>query len=158
MKPRPKQAFFTAHRLDRFMAVELERRVDYAMLDGANIAYYPRIFDLAHRFFEEAWAPMCGTSYPEMINVRKIGFPVVHVETDFIAPLKYGDVIHATLSIGNIGTSSCTWNYVLRNQDQVVLWRSSQVTVCVNMDTLASQPIPEDLRAGLLAHQEEGVQ
>ena len=33
------------------MAVELARRVDYPMLDGANIAYFPRIFDLAHRFF-----------------------------------------------------------------------------------------------------------
>jgi len=140
------------------MAVELARRVDYAMLDGANIAYYPRIFDLAHRFFEEAWEPMCGVSYPEMINQRKVGFPVVNVEADFIAPLKYGDMIHATLSIVNVGTSSCTWKYALRNQDEVMLWRSNQVTVCVNMDTLKPQPIPDDLRAGLLAHLVEGGQ
>jgi hypothetical protein len=61
------------------MAVQLARRVDYPMLDNANIAYFPRIYDLAHRFFEECWEPMCGTSYPEMIDVRRIGFPVVHV-------------------------------------------------------------------------------
>jgi acyl-CoA thioesterase FadM len=91
------------------MAVKLSRRVDYPMLDGANIAYFPRIFDLAHRFFEEAWEPMCGVSYPVMINERKIGFPVVHVETDFITPLRYGDTIDATLAIERIGTSSCTW-------------------------------------------------
>ena len=122
------------------------------MLDGANIAYYPRIFDLAHRFFEEAWEPMCGVSYPEMINNRKIGFPVVHVETDFIAPLRYGDIIHATIAIKRVGTSSVTWNYRLYNQDETLLWVSSQVTVCVDMDTLESQPVPDDLRQGLLNH------
>ena len=134
------------------MAVELSRRVDYPMLDGANIAYYPRIFDLAHRFFEEAWEPMCGVSYPEMINNRKIGFPVVHVETDFIAPLRYGDIIHATIAIKRVGTSSVTWNYRLYNQDETLLWVSSQVTVCVDMDSLESQPVPDDLRQGLLNH------
>ena len=134
------------------MAVELSRRVDYPMLDGANIAYYPRIYDLAHRFFEEAWEPMCGVSYPEMINNRKIGFPVVHVETDFIAPLRYGDIIHATIAIKRVGTSSVTWNYRLYNQDETLLWVSSQVTVCVDMDTLESQPVPDDLRQGLLNH------
>ena len=32
------------------MAVHLQRGVDFPMVDLANIAYYPRIFDLAHRF------------------------------------------------------------------------------------------------------------
>ena len=34
------------------MAVQLERGVDFPMVDLANIAYYPRIFDLAHRFLK----------------------------------------------------------------------------------------------------------
>ena len=42
------------------------------MLDNANIAYYPRIYDLAHRFFEESWEKMCGISYPEMINEKRM--------------------------------------------------------------------------------------
>ena len=36
------------------MAVNLQRRVDYPMLDSANIAYFPRIYDLAHRFSKNA--------------------------------------------------------------------------------------------------------
>ena len=66
------------------MAVKLTRRVDYPMLDNANIAYYPRIYDLAHRFFEESWEEICEISYPEMINEKRIGFPIVHIETDFV--------------------------------------------------------------------------
>ena len=34
------------------MAVQLARRVDFPMIDSAQIAYFPRIYDLAHRFFE----------------------------------------------------------------------------------------------------------
>jgi 4-hydroxybenzoyl-CoA thioesterase len=124
------------------MAVQLARRVDYPMLDNANIAYFPRIYDLAHRFFEECWEPMCGISYPELIGERKIGFPVVHIETDFIAPLRYGDTVHATIWLNKVGTTSCTWGYEFHNQ----------VTVCVDMDSLESQEIPEDLRTGLLHH------
>ena len=59
------------------MAVTLDRRVDYPMIDNANIAYYPRIYDLAHRFFEEAWELMCDISYPEIIEQHRLGFPVV---------------------------------------------------------------------------------
>ena len=134
------------------MAVQLARRVDYPMLDNANIAYFPRIYDLAHRFFEECWEPMCGISYPEMIGVRRIGFPVVHIETDFVAPLCYGDTVHATIWLTKVGTTSCTWAYEFHNQKQELLWTSSQVTVCVDMDSLQSQEIPEYLRTGLLNH------
>jgi YbgC/YbaW family acyl-CoA thioester hydrolase len=87
-----------------------------------------------------------------MINNRKIGFPVVYVKTDFIAPLRYGDTIHATIAIERVGTSSVTWNYRLHNQDGTLLWASTQVTVCVDMDSLESQPVPDDLRQGLLNH------
>ena len=45
------------------MAVELSRRIDWPMIDPANVVYYPLYWDLAHRFFEEAWEPICGIDY-----------------------------------------------------------------------------------------------
>jgi YbgC/YbaW family acyl-CoA thioester hydrolase len=95
---------------------------------------------------------MCGISYPEMIGEQRIGFPVVHIETDFIAPLRYGDTVHATIWLTKVGNTSCTWAYEFHNQKQELLWKSSQVTVCVDMDSLESKVIPEDIRAGLLNH------
>ena len=138
------------------MAVNLQRRVDYPMLDSANIAYFPRIYDLAHRFFEECWELMCEVSYPEMINQRRVGFPIVHIDTDFISPLRYGDTVHAKIWIEKIGTKSCTWAYRFYNQNQDLVWSSSQVTVCVNMDNLESIIIPDWLRNGLEKHLEQG--
>ena len=121
------------------------------MLDNANIAYYPRIYDLAHRFFEESWEKMCGISYPEMINEKRIGFPIVHIETDFVSPIRYGDSITATIWISKVGVKSCTWKYKFHNQNGVLLWSSEQVTVCVSMDSMKSIEIPDYLRTGLEA-------
>jgi YbgC/YbaW family acyl-CoA thioester hydrolase len=133
------------------MAVQLERGVDFPMVDLANIAYYPRIFDLAHRFFEDSWVPICNIRYADLLLLRKVGFPVVHVESDFHAPLRYGDTITATIWIDRVGESSCTWCYEFHNQRSELLWSSSQVTVCVDMNSMSRISIPDDLRNGLEA-------
>ena len=134
-----------------FMAVRLSRRVDFPMLDMAGIAFYPRIYDLAHRFFEESWEEMCGISYPEIIKEMNIGFPVVDIKSEFNSPFRYGDTITATIWISRVGGKSCTWQYRFHNQDEDLLWSSEQVTVCVSMTNMESQPIPEELRKGLEA-------
>ena len=131
------------------MAVQVKRGVDFPMVDLANIAYYPRIFDLAHRFFEDAWTHICDVRYADLLLIRKTGFPVVHVESDFHAPLRYGDTITATIWIDAVGESSCTWYYEFHNQNRELLWTSSQVTVCVNMESMKRQSIPKDLRQAL---------
>ena len=136
------------------MAVTVEREVGFSMIDMANVAYYPRIFDLAHQVFEAAWLEMCGVPYPELVKVRRIGFPVVSVSSTFLAPLRYGDKVRGEVAIASIGTASLGWRYTFVNQDDVVVWRSEQMTVCVDMDTMVKQPIPEDLRPGLSQHLE----
>jgi len=139
------------------MAVTFTRPVEFAMLDGANIAYYPRIYDLSHKFFEQCWLEMCGISYPEMFNDKRVGFPIVHTESDFLAPMRYGDEVIATIWIDNIGSKSLTWNYKFHNQNDQLLWTSKQVTVCVDIDSLQPQPIPEYLITGLEKHLAEEI-
>ncbi len=134
-----------------YVAVNLSRRVDYPMIDSANIAYFPRIYDLAHRFFEESWEYICNITYPDMLEQRRIGFPIVNAKTDFIAPMRYGDTIKAKIWISNVGNKSCTWQYRFHNQNGKLLWSSEHVTVCVDMDSLESMSIPEDFRSGLEA-------
>ena len=131
------------------MAVKLTRRVDFPMLDMAGIAFYPRIFDLAHRFFEEVWEVVCGIDYPHILQEMQIGFPVVDIKSEFHSPFRYGDTIHATIWISKVGVKSCTWQYRFHNQNQDLLWSSEQVTVCVSMKNMESLPIPPELRKGL---------
>lgn len=137
------------------MAVHLTRRVDFPMLDMAGIAFYPRIYDLAHRFFEESWQEICGVSYPHMINEMDIGFPVVDIKSEFHNPFRYGDTVTATIWISKIGSKSCTWQYRFHNQDGELLWSSEQITVCVGITSMESKIIPDILRSGLEACKDE---
>jgi len=100
-------------------------------------------------FFEDSWVDICGVRYADLLLQQKVGFPVVHVESDFHAPLRYGDVITATIWIENVGETSCTWCYEFRNQQEELLWTSTHVTVCVDMDSMQRMSIPDHLRDGL---------
>ena len=131
------------------MAVQLSRRVDFPMLDMAGIGFYPRIYDLAHRFFEDSWMEMCGVDYPHIIGEMMIGFPVVDIKSEFHAPFRYGDTVTAKIWISKIGSKSCTWQYRFSNQNGELLWSSEQITVCVSMTDMSSVEIPDVLRKGL---------
>ena len=138
-----------ARALRNNMAVQLSRRVDFPMLDMAGIGFYPRIYDLAHRFFEDSWIEMCGLDYPHIIGEMKIGFPVVDIKSEFHAPFKYGDTINAKIWISKVGNKSCTWQYRFSNQNKELLWSSEQITVCVSMTNMDALVIPDILRKGM---------
>ena len=131
------------------MAVQLSRRVDFPMLDMAGIGFYPRIYDLAHRFFEDSWMEICGVDYPHIIGEMEIVFPVVDIKSEFHAPFRYGDTVTAKIWISKIGSKSCTWQYRFSNQKGDLLWSSEQITVCVSMTDMSSMVIPDTLRKGL---------
>jgi len=131
------------------MAVVLRRRVDWPMLDVASVVFYPQYFDLAHRFFEEAWEPICGIDYPTLTGKMRLGFPAVRTESDHVAPLRYGDEIVCRLWIEKVGTKSCTWRYQFENQNGLLCWNGKVVTVCVDLDNFESKPIPAELAENL---------
>jgi 4-hydroxybenzoyl-CoA thioesterase len=97
---------------------------------------------------------LCGVTYPELVNERRLGFPVVSVTSTFLAPIRYGDAISAEITLMSLGTTSLGWRYEFRRQDRTVVWRSEHMTVCVNMDSMEKQAIPDDLRHDLTQHVE----
>ena len=131
------------------MAIELQRRVDFPMIDLAEVVYYPEYFDLAHRFFEESWEQICGIAYPVITQQMHLGFPAVHTSSDHLAPLRYGDIVHCKLWIESVGNSSIIWKYQFRNQDEMLCWTARVVTVCVNMQTFEKQDVPADIADAL---------
>ena len=127
-----------------------ERRIDFPMVDLAKIVYYPRFWDLAHRFYEESWEFSCGFHYNEILSEKKIAFPLVHSEARFMHPIYYGDTVQCSISVSKIGRTSITWNYEFKNQDGVTCWMAEQVTVCTDMLEVSKKiPIPEWMREGL---------
>jgi YbgC/YbaW family acyl-CoA thioester hydrolase len=125
------------------------------MVDLAGIVYYPKFWDLAHRFYEESWEYTCGIHYNEILEVYRLGFPLVHSEANFYHPLRYGDIATCKLKIKRIGDTSVTWSFEIFNQDEILCWTSLQTTVCTNMDEITSkESVPDWMREGLSKIQE----
>ena len=59
---------------------------------------------------------------------------------------------HARITFTKVGTTSLVWRYRFFNQDNQLVWYSTQTTVCVDMDTMEPQTIPDDVRKGVLLH------
>ena len=131
------------------MAIVLQRRVDFPMIDLAQVVYYPEYFDLAHRFFEESWEQICGIAYPVITQHMHLGFPAVHTSSDHLAPLRYGDIVHCKLWIESVGSSSIVWKYEFRNQNELLCWTARVVTVCVDMQTFEKRDVPDDIADAL---------
>ncbi len=122
-------------------------KVRFGDVDGAAIVYYPRFFNYFHIAFEEFWNQNVH-AYDLLLSKERVGFPTVHVETDFGVPLRHGDAIDVEMTLLKMGRSSFTCAYrVLR--DGKLCARAEITTATVNLDKMEAMPIPERYRAAL---------
>ena len=68
-------------------AFKLQQKVRFGDVDPAGIVYFPRIYDYIHEAFEELWETHVGARYYALLLERRMGFPLVHSEVSFTAPL-----------------------------------------------------------------------
>jgi 4-hydroxybenzoyl-CoA thioesterase len=122
--------------------------VRFGDCDPAGIVYYPALYHYCHVAFEETWPVALGGSYATFVRVERLGFPTVHVETDFECPVRYGDTVRMSVSVPRVGRSSVDFLFQGFVDDRRVL-RSRHTKVCASLDTLTSRPVPEALRAAL---------
>ena len=119
--------------------------IRFGDIDQAGIVYYPRIFHYYHYAFEDFFEAAHGTPYPDWIHKRRTGFPTVHVEADFLCPLRYGDALDIAVTTPRLGRRSVDFHFQVRQAETVAAW--ARVTkACVDMDELSPMDIPEDLR------------
>ena len=65
------------------------KRVRFGEVDQAQIVYYPRIFHFCHLAMEDFFENEMGLPYGTIVLERRIGFPAVHLEADFTAPMPF---------------------------------------------------------------------
>lgn len=120
-------------------------QVRFGEVDRAGIVYYPRIFDYFHQVFEGYFEDRVGVSYPDWIEKRRIGFPAVRYEVDFLSPLRYGDKLPVRFTVARIGRTSVTFRYEIRRGSRPLV-RALGTTVCVDLRSFKPVPIPAALR------------
>jgi 4-hydroxybenzoyl-CoA thioesterase len=125
-------------------------QVRFGDVDHAGIVYYPHFFIYFHEAMESFFDDNGPQRYAELLDSRRIGFPTVHIETDFTAPLTYGDFLDLDASVAKLGRSSIVWAYRGIRRSDGKLAVSARITVaCVSMDEFYAIPIPDDVRAVL---------
>lgn len=75
--------------------------------------------------------------------------PIVHIESDFFSPLKWGDDIELKLTLKEVGNSSFTLYYEII-KDKSVVGTVTVVHVAVLNATGKSHPLPSELEELLL--------
>lgn len=140
------------------MAFDSQHKVRFADIDRAGIVYYPRFFDFWHRAFEDFFTEEVGVPYHQLIDGRRVGFPIVHVESDFRVPLQHGDLVTVRLTAVRVGARSLTLRYrTLRAAEQLAA-EGTLVHACVDMDRFVAVGVPDDVRAALARHPEGPIQ
>jgi len=121
--------------------------VRFGDVDHAGIVYYPRYFIYFHEAFEDFFNAN-GHPYQQVLDDRGVGFPTVHIETDYKAPLRYGDAIDLAMTVGRVGNKSATFHYVgHRHRDGVLVCEADITVACIDMVKFEAMPFPDDLRA-----------
>ncbi|MDQ3820153.1 MAG: acyl-CoA thioesterase, partial [Acidobacteriota bacterium] len=111
------------------------------------LVYYPVIFHYCHVAMEEFFAERCRISYAKLMADERIGFPTVNAQAEFFVPVVYGDEVEIEIAVKSIGRSSVTFEYSIRRAgDDTLCASSTQVHVCMNLDTRRAVQIPEKYR------------
>lgn len=130
------------------MAFSRTYRFRFGDIDHAGVAYFPKLLHLCHCAFEDWWTDGAGTSYAVLMQQRDLGFPAVHLESDFFRPIRFGDELEVHLGVLRIGTSSVEFGYwMTRAGSAEVLCRMRITTAAVSMATIGTRTIPDDVRA-----------
>lgn len=127
-----------------------DRTVQFQDVDAAGIVFFARFFVYAHDAMVSLFDTLPG-GYASFINVRKIGFPAVHVEADFESPLRFGDVARIHVEATRIGQKSVTLRFTFHKDGRICAIVTNTV-VLSDLVAMKGVDIPEDVRAFLQRH------
>lgn len=129
------------------MAFTSIQKIRFDDVDGAGIVYYPQFFHLCHAAFEDFFDTAAPVSYPHLVGEKRLGFPTVSIESQFHAPLSYGDIAIIELSVLAIGNASLKLAFdIRRKRDGELCFHAEITTVLVDLDTLKPKKIDAELR------------
>jgi YbgC/YbaW family acyl-CoA thioester hydrolase len=118
-------------------------------VDAAGTAYYPRLIDFCHCAFEAFFNERIGPAYSKVI-ARGTGFPTVHFEVDFIAPIRHGDTIDIGVRVDQVGRTSVSLAFEAR-RGKTILFRAKNVVVVVDLKNMTKRPLSPRMRRRFLA-------
>ncbi len=127
----------------------VSRRLHWGETDPAAIIYGPQAFTIAIECIEELLIAATGLSFRDLNLQRDVGTPWVNMSCDFAKPLYAGDAYEVAVTLEKLGGSSFIYLVTALNTAGERLFRVRLVGVAVDLKTMKTKPIPDDIRRGL---------
>ena len=127
--------------------------VRFSHCDPAGIVFYPQYFIMFNGLVEDWFNQGLCLNYARTITEHRLGFPIVKLECDFVAPSKIGEIITLGLKLERLGKSSMEIAVDCRHQREERL-RARFILVAMDLDRQRAQPLPDDLRGLMQAFQQ----
>lgn len=139
------------------------RTINFGDTDAAAIVYTPNFSNYCMEA-AEIWFQECLKIDWYLINTKfGMGTPVVHMEIDFINPLKSNDKLAVTIEVERVGNSTIT--LILKGQrerdqeEQLVNCFSAKFIFCfTSLKANGAIPIPNEQISLLNSYQSDGYQ
>ena len=119
--------------------------------DAAAILFAANLTRICHQAYE-AMMKDIGYGIGRLLRERPFGVPLVHIEGDFLCPLRCGDEVDIVTRIGELGSSSYRVEYALVTPDNKTAAKAATVHVCVELKTHRPIELPAEFRAALSKH------
>lgn len=115
--------------------------------DAAGLLFFANQLVLVHDAYEKLLQKI-GFSFEAMLRKRGYFLPIVHIESDYKAPLFVGDEISIKVKVAHIGTTSFTFAYQIHCKGKLV-GLAQTVHVTISKKTKKKIPLPKDFRSAL---------
>jgi len=130
-------------------------RVRFADIDHGGVMYFATILHYFHQALEDFFVDALGRSVAHMIDVERIGLPVVHVEVDYRRAFRLGDEMDVELRVVDVAAGTVTYEFTaFHNGSDRPSTRAWIQSACIDMDRFTGRLFPSDLREQLTARVE----
>ncbi|NMG68865.1 acyl-CoA thioesterase [Parazoarcus communis] len=125
------------------MIYERAKRIRFAHCDPAGIVFYPRYVELFNEVVEDWFAEGLGVDFHALHEEHRLGIPTVRLEVEYLAPSRYGDLLHFRLRVREIGNASLKLEIGAYAGEQLRV-RGHLKVVMASAETLRPVPISDD--------------
>lgn len=126
--------------------------IEFNHCDPAGIVFYPRYFEMINSVIENFFREVLHYPFRRITLEERAGVPTVHIETDFRAPSRLGEVVDFGLEIEKIGGASVIFAIRAAVADEVRL--DAKMTLVWMTPKGRSAPWPEEIRNRMVAFKE----
>ena len=123
--------------------------IRFAHCDPAGIIFFPQYLVLFNGLVEDWFNQALQQPYAQMLATDKIGLPIVHLECDFRAITRMGEVVSLGLSVARLGTRSLTLALDCQGADGQLRVAAQKVLVFTDLQTHQAIRMPSHIRTAI---------